>query len=299
MRVEVSLDRVTISGDFRITSSRRIELRQLGFDEQFVGNNMGFVLRRWYGEEYQNVAYFMPAPYQANKWRIDTSNHLQGNERTQVSGIVRLLVNAHLTRVDIAFDFIDGPFPVMKHKILRPRASQSEFGVFMNGNREIQTVYSGRRNSERLIRMYNKFVEQKKHGHLKQDGTVWVDEYGSEVSDHWERWEVQLRRGRSYDWVREAEEMLSCIRMPVMDSLGLSWRDKAIVLALASGQVTFAEMGREARSKYRKLIKEFGSLAGYDDTYARVGFSRFKEEQARIENELYGFLQDLNIREED
>lgn len=299
MKIEVSLDRVTVTGEFGLTSHTRDLIRRLGFSEQFMGQNMGFVLLRWYGEDYENVAVFIPAPYQKNKWRLDTSNHLDVEERRKIRQLVRMMGSVHLTRVDIAFDFIDGKFPVMKHQIQRPRATQSEFGIYMDCNREIQTIYSGRRSSERLIRLYNKFAEQKKHGQLKQVEGHWVDKYGVQVSDHWERWEVQLRRDRSYDWVEEAKEMLGCIRIPVMDSLGLPWHDKAILLALAAGQITYAEMGREARSKYRKLIKDLGPLSGYDDSYAQAGLAKFKEEQSRIASELDEFLHDLELRKED
>lgn len=290
--VSVSLDRITIVGELSVDRVFASWLHDLGFEVQVRDGVEQYVLRRYYGDDdgdYENLVFLMPVPYSERKWRADTSNHLSVDERALVGQVVqRMRGNVHLSRSDVAFDFKDGPAPLMSHVILRSRATEA--AVYRDGLGRPDTIYSGKRGSTRMIRLYDKKREQIVHKKTKMVAGVTCDELGNPLPAKWERWEIQLRRDRSSSWYDEAREMLSYIKLPVIADSGLSPMEKAMCHALSDGTVAFGELSPRTRSKYRKLMRDSDA---FDDSYARAALEALERDKDRIEQEIKIFLGDL------
>ena len=286
--VTVRLDRVTVTGEMTVDQELAKRIIGQGFRPFLVDGLEGYKLVRPFGndsDEFETVAVFLPNQYRPKNWRLDTSNHLTADEVAIISDLLKPMVNRHLTRVDVAFDFKNGPVEPMRHRIFRPRATQAELGVYRDGTFRIDTVYSGKRSSDRMIRMYNKRVERIKHqSGLKRRGI----EVEQTLPDRWERWEVQLRGKKSSEWLEQAREMLSYIKLPVVGSASeLSPTTKAMLHALSDGTLAFGDIGQRARAKYRKLIKE---NVGFDTSYAQAALAVLERNMDKIERELSVFL---------
>lgn len=289
MKVDVKLDRVTVTGKY----SDGRQLIDYAIKHGWVsrvdrdGRVMCLLEREFDNGDKENKAVLLPNPYQKDSWRVDTSNHLTEFEKKRVIKVISQLAGAHWTRVDIAFDFVNGDVEPMKHVITRVGASQAEFRSYDESkiygrSGRLETIYSGKRASERMIRVYNKLIEQKKHHHM-------VD---SDIK-RWERWEVQLRGRKTSEWLDSASEMLDYVKLPVLDKFNLNYRDKSVLLALNCHEISFADIGAKAtRAKYRKMQKK---NVGYDTHYSELARHVLSKKVDDIYKELNQFLGKLSL----
>lgn len=286
MNIEVKIDRVTITGN--ILKTIDVLFESLKGTRWVLSGDDNFCLYR----ELENgtnelVAGLFINPYQPLSWRLDTSNHLCNDDLEHIQKMIALMENPHFTRLDIAFDIINGYKPVMKHKIYRFNASQSEFSVADYSNleitgrgRSIETIYSGKRKSEKMIRYYNKLIEQKSRKKVVSKDIV-----------SWERLELQLRGKKPIEWLKCAEEMLSYFKMPDIQNVE-NVQDRAMLYALDTHLVEYKELSKATRAKFRKLIKENN---GFDDEYSKLCLEVLEKEKDNLENELSEFLALVNL----
>ena len=284
--VSVSLDRVTISGKIEFTDDVLIDMSKLGWHSK----NDYFLLDRDLGnDDFENVAGLFRNEYQ-DTWRLDTSNHFQNSsEKNAVKFIISLMEkdsisfsdNAHLTRIDVAFDFKNGDKPNMAHNIYRFNTTDKTFSnaVYRGRGKGIETIYSGARKSGFMIRYYDKLVEQRRH-RKKVDPRI----------KKWERLEVQLRGKKTDEWVESAVKTLSCFKMPNFENIeDLSTR--AMIVALDSGVVQWNELSKNSKTRYHKL---FESSQGFDTEYADLAVDVFLENVDKIQAEIDEFFEYLN-----
>lgn len=287
MNIDVKIDRVTISGT--ILKTFDVLFNSLEGTRWMVSGDDSFRLYR----ELENgtnelVAGLYTNPYQAASWRLDTSNHLEADDLEHIQRMISLMENPHFTRIDIAFDIVNGYKPVMKHKIYRFNASQSEFSISDNSSleitgrgRSIETIYSGKRKSDKMIRYYNKLVEQKSRRKFVSEDIV-----------SWERLELQLRGKKPLEWIECAEEMLSFFKMPNLQKIENA-QDRAMIYALDNHLVEYQELSKGTRAKFRKLIKD---NCGFDTEYAELCLKVLNKEKENLENELNDFLVLVNLK---
>lgn len=277
MDIRVKLDRITVAG-FAYDRVALLEYaRQHGWTVKTPQDRIYAVYERFFdNDDKENLAILAPNPYKVGSWRVDTSNHLTSEELRSVSAVSKSLQEGHLTRIDVAFDFINGPYEPMKHVIMRPRASET--GIYeteyRDGSRRLQTLYSGRRSSNKMYRLYNKLVEQEKHKIAVPDDIK-----------RWERWEVQLRGDKSYEWLKSAKEMLSQIKYPLYENLSPS--DKATLYAIDHGVVAFSDFGKEKAARLRSL-RDDGF--GYSSEYADAANTKLVASAAKIDEQVRNFL---------
>lgn len=287
MNIEVKIDRVTITGTIIKTIDVLFEsLKGTGW--VLSGDDCFSLYRELENGTNELVAGLYKNSYQPSSWRLDTSNHLYNDDLENIQKTIALMENPHFTRLDIAFDMINGYKPVMKHKIYRFNASQSEFSVADYSNleitgrgRSIETIYSGKRKSEKMIRYYNKLTEQKSRRKVVSKDIV-----------SWERLELQLRGSKPIEWLKCAEEMLSYFKMPDIQNVE-NVQDRAMLYALDTHLVEYNELSKATRAKFRKLIKE---NKGFDDEYSKLCLEVLEKEKDNLESELNEFLALVNLK---
>ena len=167
----------------------------------------------------------------------------------------------------------------MKHIITRSKATQT--AIFETEYRDashcLQTLYSGRRSSDKMYRLYNKLDEQKRHGVVV-----------SNKIERWERWEIQLRGKKTSDWVESAKEMLSQIKYPLYQDLKPA--DIAVLHAIDDGLISFKDFSKAKATRLRKL-RSLG--VGYNDDYSRLAEQKLVESIDQINDEVSQFLDRL------
>lgn len=289
MDITVKIDRITITG-FIIGSktSHTIIKNSIHSTHWIMSSEYEFnLVRRNENDVSENVAGLFFNVYQGS-WRLDTSNHLIGDELNDIQIIIALMSRPHLTRLDIAFDIINGTKDNMKHRIYRSNASQSTFGSDVNEitgrSSNIQTIYSGKRKSDLMIRYYDKLAEQRSRRKI--------------IPDHinkWERLEIQLRSKRSNDWYDAAREMLGYFKMPVLSSVTNS-KDRAMLFALENHIVEYSELASSTASKYRKLIK---NNIGFDNEYASLMLDVLNNNIDNLNQEIVNFMKVLDLKKDE
>lgn len=284
--ISVSLDRVTISGKIDFSDEILLDMAKLGWHNK----NDYYLLDRHLGcGDIENVAGLFYNEYQ-DTWRLDTSNHFQdSSEKDAVKFVIGLMDknsasasdNAHLTRIDVAFDFKNGDKPNMAHNIYRFNSSDKTFSnaVYRGRGKSIETIYNGARKSGFMIRYYDKLVEQRRH-RKKIDSRI----------KKWERLEVQLRGKKTEEWASSAIEMLSYFKMPNFENID-NISTRAMFCALDSGAVQWGELSKKSKVKYRKLFKE---NSGFDTEYADLAYSVFMDNVDKIQVEIDEFFEFLN-----
>lgn len=169
-------------------------------------------------------------------------------EKGQLS-VLKILKDAHVTRVDIAMDIKDVEMGQWKWIDSKSRKTN----VWYDGKGNVETYYIGGKESEKKIRIYNKAVEQ-----------------GLE-NEVWWRVEVQLRgktaedfrRGSLKDW--ENMNPFNDI-VPVVDGEfpELEIKERAMVKYLIQYPSGFGELSRNSRAKYKKLVQGLASWETID-----------------------------------
>lgn len=284
MQTKCSLDRVTLvlsldDGDEMYLPQ---QLRELGLEGRDPGSDDMF--RAWYykrldGDVTRTVFALFKNPFQ-NSWRLDTSYHLEDErDRQMLYNLVACFAHAHFSRLDIAFDFINGDKPNMAHrvyrwgtgeKIMREDASAEYRGP----NKDVETLYWGSRKSQKQIRYYDKLKEQKKaHKSIPAD------------VQQWERLELQLRGDKADEWVKSACEMLEQFKMPEWKKIPPTIR--GTLFGLDNGVVEWSELSTHTRSKYRQLIKQ---NSGFDVEYAETAKEVLQDSLDEIQIELNTLL---------
>lgn len=286
--IDVRLDRITVVGSFKLKSDEKFGtyLRKIGwmdmsfdFEHGFVD---GFKLERDLGGSFENVAVIVKNQYQTT-WRLDTSNHLKDKEKETILAALDLLENRHLSRIDIAFDFINEKHSGMLHRFTKPNVTSTEVhgeSLWMRGRSgQLQTIYAGKRKSLSLFRYYDKVAEQKAHR----------KEVAEDIKT-WERLELQVRGTKASEWLANAKVMLSYFKLPEENKLDPKTR--AMLVALNNGVVSYSELSPNTRSKYRKMARD---NEGYDDTWARSAYLKLKEKEKDLQNEVDSFLVKMKI----
>jgi hypothetical protein len=223
----------------------------------------------------ENKAVLVPNRWQET-WRLDTSNHLNADEKLKVINALALMFGKHLTRIDVAFDFINCENPGMKHRVIKANVSESYWinPIFGRG-KGLETLYIGKRKSLSQYRYYDKLVEQRK---ARAEVPTWIN--------NWERLEIQLRGKKASEWLVEAEKMLDCFKLPSYNQV--SGTEKLILKGLIADPTGINELSPNAKRKYRKLM-----LTTFDSTYADRAYRTLRDNRQNLEVEVKSFLGEI------
>lgn len=288
MDIDLKLDRVTISGGIYKHRTALTELNNALSKSRWeqISDSEFRLLRKNENGVYEHVAGLYANKFQNGSWRLDTSNHLQGDELQQILIPLNLMTCPHLTRIDVAFDIINGDLPNMAHRIFKFGTSERIFGEGINEYtgraKQIQTIYAGTRKSEMQIRYYDKAAEQKSRRKELPDGVK-----------KWERLEIQLRGKSIGEWKIACRKMLMTFKMPNYSTVKNA-QERAMLAALQNHVVEYHELARATRTKFRSLLK---SNIGLDDTYSQLLMVYFDEHVTDLENEIKGFFTKIGVNE--
>jgi hypothetical protein len=285
-----SIDRITIVGEikyFQVTNSDGEII--CGFDDVFTklcekghaeeaGN--GWVIKDKYNE---NIAYCEILKYDDNKARIDFNPNRLGNflEDDLKAFFKKLLINPHFSRADVACDLINIPDELIsQYTIVAPVKSV----LYHDKVGKLETAYWGSRSSERQVRLYNKYVEQSRKGQIIQE----------EIKTWW-RLEMQLRRDKASNWINIVRETLSEFKSPLFFPVDMKVTDKIMLTGLLSDESLWAELSKNSRTKYKKLLNELTQ----DDELTLALVESFSDCYLDLKNELDTWLIGLDVTSDD
>lgn len=284
--VDAKLDRVSITGYLLIPfkdledTLEKISTRWQLQPDLKSDTKWWKLTRRISDDVYETVAVLMKNQYR-NSWRVDTSNHFKTTEEKDlVIKVINLLGNPHLTRIDIAFDYINCKYAGMRHKLYLPGTTSTTYTKYYGKGGQIETVNVGKRKSTRMFRYYNKLVEQEKAKHRMGPGCK-----------SWERLEVQLRGQKSYEWIANAEKMLDCFKLPEINKLD-KVNDRANLIIMLEHPEIFKEFRKGKKGKYRKMYEE---NQGVNVEYAEVSKEVLKKKIDSIQKEINEFFAEMKI----
>ena len=282
--IDVKVDRVTISGDFELDSmALKDKINANSENWLYVSEQEYKLVRVLENGVFEHVAGLYKNPYR-NSWRLDTSNHLEGEELNEIKSVIGLMKDAHFTRLDIAFTWCNSPYRNMAHRIYRFGASQSFFRsedlVITGRAQQVETIYSGRRKSEQMIRYYDKLAEMRSRRKQLPEGV-----------EQLERLEIQLRGSKTAEWISSCEKMLECFKLPKFGNVD-NPQDRAMLLALENKIVSWNELAKATAAKFRKLIKENDGL---DNSLSKLLLEKLEEKKNDISLEIIDFLNIVGI----
>ena len=244
----ISIDRISFSGIFHAEQNyTKLKENHWRQKKELDGRPLMFELDRVdKNGEFQQMATLIRGKYKANNWRIDTANHIKTKEEKKyISNILALFNKPHVTRLDIAIDFINSKYAGMNHKIFKPSTTAT---IRYNKAGQIETIYCGNRKSDIQYRYYDKKIEFEKQHKEKVPTNI----------NNWERLELQLRNKKTVaNWKKEALKMLDCFKRPNLTTIEKTDPKSFYMLTgIIKHPEYFKDLSKGTQAKYRKMIKD-------------------------------------------
>jgi len=237
---------------------------------------MGF---RLVDEHSENIAYVEKVKFDDTKVRIDFNpNKLKLHIKGSLKDFIKMImIDPHFSRADVAVDIFNLPDNMVNQYQLVESVSKR---LFFGRGGALETMYWGSSSSERQIRLYNKYVEQKhKRKIIPKDIKTW-----------W-RLEVQLRAGKTNDWVCHLEKTLEKFVSLAYIPENLSASDKLMMIAISEHPEIAKDLSRPTRYKYRDLLLGVRE----NDGLTNALISSFKEYQDQLNADLVDWLNIIDV----
>lgn len=225
----------------------------------------------------EQVAYIEMPKYQSNKVRIDFNpNHSMNSEGgLWLRELLNKLPKKHFSRADIAIDILNAP-EIKNYQVWKFGCSQR---IFMNRNREMETIYWGKSSSQQQIRLYNKKVEQeKRHGKIVNLKAWW-------------RLEMQLRGDKVEEYPTLVAKMLEHFYVPDYKSNNLIDTEQNKIFRVMYDPMYYGSLTKSSQQRLRKIIEKAKPENGLSYEIAKG----FKEALPMLEKELYTYKGQFHI----
>ena len=289
---EISLDWITVNGIFHAEQFiNKLHDNNWALQDELDGHPTKFGLKRINsnGEllEKHNIATLTRSKGRNKKqgnWRLDTSNHIESNkEKQEILAIIQLFDDAHITRLDIAIDFLNFTNAGMRYRFYKPNVSKY---VIINRNGTIGTIYCGSSGSTVQYRYYDKLKERNaKKARIPPN------------INSWERLEVKLRGKKSLNWLAETKKALTYFKCPDKVNLDNEGTKTAAMLEyLINHPERFNNnyLSKGTLAKYRKLLKQ---NKGLDNRLALIAMNKLDKKAESLRQEINSFLNDNELKE--
>lgn len=228
--IKVSIDRISYTGEIS-SMNRPIEAILKPAD-----NGKGFFINGTRGE---GAVYVSQVMYGKSRWKIEYNpNHISARDLRGLEMLKRKLKNIRLTRIDIAFDIYNADRSVLDYLFMNNNRLTRE--IYSSSGKK-QTIYHGSKKSSYLIRSYEKTEEQHKKGITAPEG--------------WFRIEFQLRNEMIPIYEDVILTSLNGMRLPKISSIKEPFT-RSTVNSLLTGVISFSELSKTSRAKYRKIIRD-------------------------------------------
>lgn len=285
--IKVSIDRLTIVGDYKETSLDKdmSEWLQLPFIEvsgegvQVIDDSHCYVDDFGHKHGYvapEQVAFIHSPKYLKDTIRIDFNpNHGMLSEGGKwLRSLIARISNKHFSRCDVAFDIFNLD-QVKQYQFWQSGITKK---VFYGLNGEIETIYYGAASSEKQIRIYNKKVEQKaRHGAIVN-------------LDSWWRFELQLRGSKAKNYPKIVQETLEKFYEPDYKSLP-SPKQQAIVLSMIVDPSIYANTSKATKHRWRELLQNCSQHNEISQAMAHA----FVRDFDKLEGELQAIMNKFQI----
>lgn len=289
---EISLDRVTVNGVFHAEQfKRRLHANNWALLDELDNHPIKFGLKRINsnGEllEKGNIATLIRNKGTNKKqgnWRLDTSNHIKSKkEKQEILAVIRLFDDVHITRLDIAIDFINFANAGMKYRFNKPNTKQY---WIKERNGEIGTIYCGSSGSNIQYRYYNKLKERNTKK-IRVPPNI----------KNWERLEIILKDKKVLNWLAETKKALVYFKCP--DKVK-SQKGKMAKVAMLEYLINHPDylntnyFSKGTLAKYRKLLKQ---NKGLDNRLALIAMNKLDKKAKSLEQEINSFLNANDLKE--
>lgn len=240
--LDIHFDRMTILGD--LNSKKVFEFKQL-----LKSDHISLIDGRFHdcvrGKFLSDLVYFeydkiKAKSFNTRNFRMEFNpNHLTEEQVLWLQiNVIPLLSDVGITRLDLAFD-VD--FDLSQYEFLPVGNSRQKSTVeFRDASRKLETLYIGKRQSDKMVRLYNKRLEQEKKGNTSDLSTWW-------------RLEFELKR-ETVDEFGEVFDTLQ-IKKPILNDLE-KIEDKAILYYLLDRPQEWSNLSKRKKEKYRKMLRE-------------------------------------------
>lgn len=269
----VKWDRITLSGNL-LAELNKSTLLRLGWKEK--KNIDGYAQQFKLIRNRKQVAVLIRNEHSGrNSWRLDTSNHLTESDKEKLTKTAQLMQdNIHITRLDLAFDFINCKYSGMKHKFYKSGTSQA---LFLDRRGTLETLYTGRQYSSIRYCYYNKLKER------KQKRACIPEDY-----ETWERIELRLKGQKVNEWITQATKMLKCFKLPTIETNSqLKGTTKLILISIIEQPERINNLSsKRTRAKYRKLIKKYN---GFNTDLQELALDELNRRIPELNKELLDF----------
>lgn len=270
----VKWDRITLSGNL-LAELNKSTLLRLGWKEK--KNIDGYAQQFKLIRNRKQVAVLIRNEHSGrNSWRLDTSNHLTESDKEKLTKTAQLMQdNIHITRLDLAIDFINCKHSGMKHNIYKQGTSQA---LFLDRYGTLETLYAGKQSSNIRYCYYNKLKERQK----AKDNNIPIP-YKT-----WERIELRLKGQKVNEWITQATKMLKYFKMPTIENnQQLKGSTKIILASLIEHPERINELAsKRTRAKYRKLIKKYN---GFNTDLQELALDELNKRIPELNKELLDF----------
>lgn len=269
----VNWDRITIVGNL-LAELNKSTLLRLGWKEK--ENIKGYAQQFELMRKRKRVATLIRNKHSGcNSWRLDTSNHLTESDKEKLTKTAQLMQdNIHITRLDLAFDFINCEYSGMKHKFYKSGTSQA---LFLDRRGTLETLYTGKQYSSIRYCYYNKLKER------KQKRACIPEDY-----ETWERIELRLKGQKVNEWITQATKMLKCFKLPTIETNSqLKGTTKLILISIIEQPERINNLSsKRTRAKYRKLIKKYN---GFNTDLQELALDELNKRIPELNKELLDF----------
>lgn len=247
--IDVSFDRITIVGAFipereqwvkkHLETNPQVNLRDTGFDR--------FICHAFNNKVYIEYDRKKAQAMNRSEIRVEFNpNELSEDEKQLIQFIfLDNMRNKDFSRIDLAFDL---KMDLAKYYVMTDKSLKST--IFLGRDASVETKYFGVRDSERYIRIYNK---KRQLSEVKRE----------EISDdNFWRIEFELKRSMTNKWDKCLDDIH--IIMPAWETIE-NIKTRAMVYLLLNEEHQWAELERQTKYKYKKLLKEISDINIVDD----------------------------------
>lgn len=275
----ISIDWITITGLF-LKSSAKQELTSIGWVIAKPVNREVFNLElqeKKINHITNKVDINVKARIQPNEyrdtWSLRTSNHITKSDKEKILKAVSYFIKPKITRIDLAFDFINFNDAGMHYRFYKPGTKTT---TITNTSGKVETIYCGSSKSNRQYRYYNKLRER-------------TNNKAEDIPKSYYSWERLELTTKNRDLDHEVKRMLTCFKRPKYANNNLKGTAKIAFIGLSEHPELISVLSKNTKKKYKEYLEKY---QGYDANYSELALKIFNANKTEIVKEVESFIKE-------